>query len=365
MEIQKLQFKRQSCSEILLGNDLVNKIASRINRIRTAKKTVIVTNEIVARWYLQPLLAELRTRGVQAQEIILSDGEKFKTKETAFSIIARLCELEMDRDCPIIALGGGVITDLTGFAASVYKRGIPLILLPTTLMAMVDASIGGKNGINLDTGKNLVGTIYQPVFTAIDVSYLQTLPLTQLSYGMAEVIKHGAISDSAYFRFILKNTEQIKSKQISLLQRLIRRSIHIKKSMVVEDELDQGKRRMLNFGHTLGHALEAAGGYVRLHHGEAVGLGMLMALKAASLLKVLEEDYSEALLQIFKEFNLPTKFPRELTKDNIINVICQDKKKNQEGYKFILPIRLGKVTEFCVKPEQIHNLLKKITDSFQ
>lgn len=357
METQKLVFSRSSNNEILLGTDIFKEIAAKVYRNRTAKKCVVVTNEVVAKWYLQPLLAELRSRGVKADEIIIPDGEKYKTSETAFSIIAKLCEFGMDRDCPIIALGGGVVGDLTGFVASIFKRGIPFFQIPTSLMAMVDACIGGKNGVNLEQGKNLVGSIYQPVFTAIDVSVLRTLPLTQLSYGMVEALKHGAVADAAYFRFILKNSEEIKSKQLNLLQRLIRRSIHIKKTIVLEDELDQGIRAQLNLGHTFGHALEAAGNYIRLHHGEAVGLGMLMALRASSVCGLLEEDYTEGLLQLLKDFNLPQKLPEELDKKEIINTICQDKKKDQDGYTFILPVKLGKVVTHKILPGQIDDFL--------
>lgn len=362
MESQKLTFTRSSSTDILLGADIFKEVASRIYRIRTAKKCAVVTNEVVAKWYLQPLLAELRTRGIKASEIIIPDGEKFKTPDTAFSVIARLCELELDKDCPVISLGGGVVGDITGFAASIYKRGIPFVQLPTSLLAMVDACIGGKTAVNLDQGKNLVGTIYQPALTAIDVNVLRTLPLTQMSYGMIEAIKHGAIADSAYVRFILKNTEEIKTRQNSLMQRLIRRSIHIKKTIVQDDELDQGLRNQLNLGHTFGHALESAGKYIRLHHGEAVGLGMLMALRASASIGILEEDYSDILLQLLKDFNLPQKVPEELEKKEIINTISQDKKKNQEGYTFILPVKLGKVVMHKVPADRLNDFL---TDSMK
>ncbi|GAB4273315.1 MAG: 3-dehydroquinate synthase [Candidatus Rifleibacteriota bacterium] len=357
MESQKLVFSRSATSEILLGTDIFKELAGKIYRSRTAKKCVIVTSEVVAKWYLQPLLAELRTRGMKAEEIVLPDGEKYKTFETAYSIIGRLCELQMDRDCPLLALGGGVIGDITGFVSSVYKRGVPFIQIPTSLLAMVDASVGGKNGVNLDSGKNQVGTIYQPIITAIDVSVLRTLPLTQISYGIVEAIKHGAIADAAYFRFILKNSAEIKAKQLNLLQRLIRRSIHIKKTIVAEDELDHGVRTHLNFGHTFAHALETAGNYIRLHHGEAVGLGMLMALGASKKVGLLEEDYTEALVQMLKDFNLPTKFPEDLEKKEFINKLSHDKKKNQEGYTFILPKKLGSVITYKVPFDKLNDLL--------
>lgn len=357
MESQKLVFNRSSSSEIILGNEILKEVVARILRIRIARHCAVVSNETVSKWYLQPLLAELRSRGVTTCEIIIPDGEKFKTFETANAIMAKLCEAGIDKDCPIIALGGGVICDLTGFVASIFKRGLPLVLLPTSLLAMVDASIGGKNGLNLDQGKNLVGTFYQPAVTAIDVSVLRTLPLSQLAYGLVESVKHGAIADSAYYRFIRKNLGDIRSKQLNLMQRLIRRSIHIKKTFVAEDELDLGARAHLNLGHTFGHALEASGNYIRLHHGEAVGLGILMALKASASIGTLEDDYSESLQAILSEFGLPTKIPNELDKKDILNTLAQDKKKDHDGYKFILPVSLGKTFIHKVETDKIEDFL--------
>lgn len=362
METQKLSYTRTSTTEIMLGNDIFKDIAARVLRLRAAKHCAVLTNETVARWYLQPLLAELRSKGIKAYEIILPDGEKYKNLDSISTILTKLCEGNLDRNCPLIALGGGVICDLGGFAASIYKRGLPLVMVPTSLLSMVDASIGGKNGINLAGGKNLAGTFYQPTFTAIDVSVLRTLPLSQLAYGLVEAIKHGSIADSAYFRFIHKSIEQIKTKQINLLQRLIRRSIHIKKSFVSEDELDQGVRAHLNLGHTFGHALEAAGNYVRLHHGEAVGIGMLMALQAARSIGKLEEDYSDNLRHLLSELSLPTKIPVELDKKELLRSLSQDKKKAQDGYSFILPQSLGKTFIHKVSPDKVEDFFLTACD---
>ena len=357
METQRLVFKRHSTNEIILGNDIVKETVSRLLRFRVARHCAIITNETIARWYLAPLASELRSRGFSVHEIIVPDGEKFKTFDTALDIIKSLSASGIDRDCPLIGLGGGVVCDLTGYVASIYKRGLPLVLVPTSLLAMVDASIGGKNGVNLEQGKNLAGTFYQPLLTAIDVAVLRTLPLNQLSYGLVEAVKHGAIADSAYFRFIFKHMSEIKSKQLPLMQRLIRRSIHIKKSFVATDELDTSLRNHLNLGHTFGHALEGAGNFIRLHHGEAVGLGMLMALKASSAAGVLEEDYSESLKSILKECGLPTQIPGEMDKKEILNNLTQDKKKNQNSYQFVLPKSLGRTIVHKVEPGKLEDFL--------
>lgn len=358
MESQKISYTRTTESMIILGNDILKQTAAKISRLRASRHCAIVTNATIAKWYLQPLVAELRTRGVKTEEIVIEDGEGNKSFELATELINRFCELRLDRDCPVIALGGGVITDLVGFCASIFKRGVPLVLIPTSLTAMVDSSLGGKNGVNLKQGKNLAGTINQPELVAIDTSTLKTLPLSQLSYGIIEALKHGAIADRAYFKFILKNCEAIKAKNQSLLQRLIRRSIYIKKSFVTDDELDNNIRFHLNFGHTFGHALEASGNYVRLHHGEAVGLGMLMALKAAANEKILEEDYSESLKYALKEFSLPVVFPPDINKKDIIAVIKQDKKKKKDCHSFVLPVKLGKTIIYEISNDKLEQFLK-------
>lgn len=343
MEQQKLNFSRTSNSEIIIGSDILKDSVAKILRMRLSKKAVILTNEIVAKWYLQPLIAELKTRSIDAIEIIIPDGEKHKTIETATSIISQMATRGIDRDSILISLGGGVIGDIGGFVSSIYKRGIPHIYMPTTLLAMVDASVGGKTGLNIPEGKNLIGSFYQPNLVAIDLCTLRTLPLTQMSYGLVEAIKHGAVADSAYYKFIIKNTDAIKAKESNLLQRLVRRSIHIKKNIVMEDELDNGKRAVLNFGHTFGHAYETVGEYMRLHHGEAVGLGMLTALRIAERTGDLKENYSDSLKTVLNEFNLPTNVPKELDKTKILNTIANDKKIKEGKNTLILPVKLGEV----------------------
>ena len=360
MEQQKLTFNRKVNSEIIIGNEILKDVVAKILRMRIAKNAVVITNETVAKWYLQPLIAELNTRGIHATEVIIPDGEKYKNIETVTNVISQIAELCIERNSPIISLGGGVVGDIGGFVASIYKRGLPHIYLPTSLLAMVDASIGGKTGINIQAAKNMIGTFYQPTLVAIDLSFLKTLPLSQMSYGIVEALKHGAIADSAYYNFIAKNIDAIKAKQASLLQRLVRRSIHIKKNIVLSDELDMGMRAILNFGHTFGHAFETAGGYMRLHHGEAVGLGMLAALKVAAKLGELKEDYSESLTNILIEFNLPTSIPKELDKNKILNIISNDKKINNGEHTLILPLKLGEVRQFKIDKKKFGNIISML-----
>ncbi|OQA05942.1 MAG: 3-dehydroquinate synthase [bacterium ADurb.Bin374] len=361
METQKLSFARQMSHDILLGHDILSEIVGRMSRLGLHKRCIVVTNETVARWYLQPLIAELRTRGFETHEAILPDGETHKTLETAQSLFPKFLEAGLDRKSPVIALGGGVVCDLAGFAASVYMRGLPLVLMPTSLLAMIDASLGGKNGVNLPEGKNLIGTFHQPALLGIDVSALRTLPLNQLSYGIVEAVKHGAIADAPYFKFIQKNCASIKARDLPLMQRLVRRSLHIKKTFVEADELDTtGSRASLNFGHTFGHAYEALGGYLRHHHGEAVGLGMLTALSVSRARGLLKEDYTESLTSLLKEFGLPVELPREYTPDAIANAILHDKKRQRDAIKLILPVSLGAVEKVLVPISDLKPLLESV-----
>ncbi|NLI79381.1 MAG: 3-dehydroquinate synthase [Candidatus Riflebacteria bacterium] len=343
MEIQKLSVRREHAYEIVLGREIFPQIVAKILRLRYNRQCAVVTNDVVARWYLQPLVAELRSRGFETIEIALPDGEPHKTLDTAVSLYPRLFAAGFDRRSPLIALGGGVIGDLGGFVAATCKRGIPFIQIPTTILAMVDASIGGKVGVNTPEGKNLVGAFYQPALVGIDVATLKTLPLTQVAYGLVEAVKHGAIADAAYYKFILKNREAFQARDLDLLQRLVRRSVHIKKEIVEADELEQGPRAVLNFGHTFGHAFELLGGFRRLHHGEAVGLGMLSALAVARGMGILKEDYTASLSEFLTSFSLPTTIPREWSIDAIIQAMVQDKKRSSDSLTLVLPTSLGRV----------------------
>jgi len=357
METQTLTVTRTQSHDILLGSDILSQGVARLARMGFTKRCAVLTNEVVAKWYLEPLQVELRERGFEITPVILPDGEEQKSLPTAAGIFPKLLEAGLERSCPLIALGGGVIGDLAGFVASTWMRGMPFVNVPTTLLAMVDAGIGGKNGVNLPDGKNLIGTFYQPSLVIIDVATLRTLPLTQLSYGLVEAVKHGAILDAAYFKFLYKNRAAIKEKDLALLQRLVRRSLHIKREVVQADELDKGRRALLNFGHTFGHALETLGEYRRFHHGEAVGLGMLMALRAAHQLDLLREDYTDSLVGLLSDFNLPVRLPAELTPDLLLEAMLRDKKRRRDKLSLVLPVALGQAEITPVTAEELGKLL--------
>lgn len=365
MESQNLSFERRQSHEILLGQQIQDQIVGRLARMGFTKRCVVLTDENVAKFYLEPLQAELRGRGFSILPIILPSGEDSKTLDAANRLYGQLLSGQIDRTCPLIALGGGVIGDLGGFVAATWMRGIPFINIPTTLLAMVDASIGGKTAVNLPAGKNMIGTFYQPSLVGIDVETLKTLPLSQLAYGLVEAIKHGAIADSAYFKFISKSREEIKARVPSLLQRLVRRSVHIKKSFVENDEQDQGKRAFLNYGHTFGHALEVLGSYRRFHHGEAVGVGMLLALAASRHLGKLREDYTEPLAELLLDFNLPVKLPKDWGPDEMVQAMTVDKKKASEKINLLLPLSLGEIEISPTPLAELRSIFERILPPFQ
>lgn len=357
MDNNKLVFERVSQTNIFIGSDLFSALAHKI-RTLNSKQCVVVTNETISSLYSDALKQQLQENGIAPTFVIIKDGESYKSIDTAYEIINQLSRNEIDRACPIIGFGGGVVCDITGFVASIYKRGLPLILFPTSLLAMVDASFGGKNAVNTPTAKNLAGTFYQPIMTFMDVSILKSLPLSQLYYGLVEALKHGLISDMAYFNYIINNLDEIKQKQESVLERLIRRSVHIKSDFILTDELDLGKRAHLNFGHTFGHAIETIGNYLRFNHAEAVGLGMLMAIKASNNVGIAKDDFSSLLSEILKKIELPITLPIDFTADKIIEAIKSDKKRNSEGIKFILTEEPGKTMPYIVKIEDLENFVK-------
>lgn len=358
MENQRLEFTRNNHTDIYIGTYLFPEIAAKFNISGLPRHCAILTNKTVSKYYLEPLIKELQNKNIKVATIEIEDGESYKNLDTVNTIIEELAAAEIDRDCPLIGLGGGVVCDLAGFVASTYKRGIPLILVPTTLLAMVDASFGGKNAINTPTAKNLMGTFYQPLMTFMDVKVLTSLLSQQLYYGLVEALKHGLIYDMAYFNFIVNNLEEIKNKNLPILQRVIRRSVFIKKEFISEDELDIGKRAHLNFGHTFGHGLETSGNYVRYNHAEAVGIGMLMAIKAAVNKEILKDDYSDKLVNVLKSLDLPTQITNTLYIEKVIEAIKSDKKRSHDGIKFILPEAEGKTVVYKVKPEELDSFVR-------
>jgi len=299
-----------------------------------------VTNTTVAPLYLERLTATLNTAGKRVISIILPDGEEEKIWQNIMKIYDVLLAEKCDRKTMLMALGGGVIGDMTGFAAATYMRGVPFIQIPTTLLAQVDSSVGGKTGINHPLGKNMIGAFYQPQAVIADTTTLNTLPDKELSAGLAEVIKHGAIIDAAFFDWIEANIQKLMAKDAAALAYAIKRSCEIKAEVVRQDERESGLRAILNFGHTFGHAIEAGLGYGAWLHGEAVGCGMVMAADLSNRLGYIDDNAKRRIAALVHAAGLPTKAP-DLGIQCWLELMQVDKKNEGGEIKFILLKPLG------------------------
>jgi shikimate kinase/3-dehydroquinate synthase len=304
------------------------------------QKAAIVTNTTVAPLYLEKIAAPLRAAGRDVVEIVLPDGEEHKHWGSLMAVFDALLANKCDRKTTLIALGGGVIGDLTGYAAASYMRGVPFVQIPTTLLAQVDSSVGGKTGINHPLGKNMIGAFYQPRAVLADTSTLSTLPDRELSAGLAEVIKHGAILDAAFFDWIEANIKQLMAREPAALSHAIARSCEIKADVVRKDEREGGLRAVLNFGHTFGHAIEAGLGYGTWLHGEAVGCGMVMAADLSHRLGLIDAAALERVRALVEAAGLPSAAP-DLGFDRWIELMEVDKKNEGGAIKFILLKPLG------------------------
>ena len=295
---------------------------------------LVVTNETVGPLYLEKLLPNLGGRSVES--IALPDGEAFKTLATMEAILDRLVEVGAARDTTVVALGGGVVGDIAGFAAACYMRGVGFVQVPTTLLAQGDSSVGGKTGVNHEGGKNLVGAFYQPAAVLIDTDTLSTLPDRELSAGLAEVIKHGAICDAEFFAWLEDNMPALLARDADALGHAIRRSCEIKSQVVAEDEREAGRRAILNFGHTFGHAIERCQGYGDWLHGEAVAAGMVMAARLSGL----DSGSIDRIRALVKAAQLPAE-PPDIAVEAWMSAMGMDKKVQGKKLRFVLLDAIG------------------------
>ena len=324
---------------IAIGRDLLTD-AELLARHIGGSKVAIVTNTTVAPLYLERMQQGLREHGKEVISIILPDGEEYKSWASLMQIFDALLSHKCDRKTTLVALGGGVIGDLTGFAAASYMRGVPYVQVPTTLLSQVDSSVGGKTGINHPLGKNMIGAFYQPRAVIADTATLETLPARELSAGLAEVIKHGAIIDAAYFDWIEANIGKLMARDKAALAYAIARSCEIKANVVRQDEREGGLRAILNFGHTFGHAIEAGLGYGQWLHGEAVGCGMVMAADLSCRLGLIERSSVERIKALVVAAGLPVAAP-DLGTARWLELMEVDKKNEGGAIKFILLKPLG------------------------
>ena len=328
---------------ITIGSALLQ-TAATFAGLPQASQVLIVSNTTVAPLYADQLRAVLLQHYPKVHVLTLPDGEAYKTWETLNLIFDVLLQNECDRKTVLFALGGGVVGDMTGFAAASYMRGIPYVQIPTTLLAQVDSSVGGKTAINHPLGKNMVGAFYQPQRVVCDLDTLKTLPARELSAGLAEVIKYGPIADMAFFDWIESHVDELMAGNADALAKAIQRSCEIKAEVVGQDERESGLRAILNFGHTFGHAIESGLGYGQWLHGEAVGCGMVMAAELSQRLGLIDPAFVTRLKQLIQKAGLPVVGPILLQDDNAgryLELMRVDKKAEAGEIRFVLIDRPG------------------------
>ena len=340
----------QNSYQIAIAHNSLDELGAKMQGLSSGKKlglkVLLVSNPTVFGHYGERAIASLESAGFEVSRCILPDGEEYKSLATIQKIYDTALENRLERSSTMVALGGGVIGDMTGFAAATWLRGIHFVQVPTTLLAMVDASIGGKTGVNHPQGKNLIGAFYQPRLVLIDPLVLQTLPVREFRAGMAEVIKYGVIWDAELFAKMeaAERLDELGYLGENLLQEILVRSCQAKADVVGKDEKEAGLRAILNYGHTIGHAVESLTGYTVVIHGEAVGIGMVAVSRLAMALGLWDEASHQRQLALIEKTGLPTKLPEGLEIEAILDSLQNDKKVKAGKVRFILPTAIGFVT---------------------
>ncbi|MGB9680229.1 MAG: 3-dehydroquinate synthase [Thermoanaerobacteraceae bacterium] len=342
---------------IYLDYEGLDEVGNLIKKHLKSRKTFVITDSNVYALYFEKIKKSLINNGIDVTFKIIPAGEMSKNIKTAEMLLESAYDSGLLRDSSIIALGGGVVGDIAGFIAATYMRGISFIQIPTTLLAQVDSSVGGKVAVNLKKGKNIVGAFYQPEMVYIDTSVLNTLSRKEILGGLAEIIKYGVIWDFDLLSYIDDNLKNILNLENEYLTYIIRQSCEIKAKIVSIDEKEQNLRAILNFGHTIGHAIEALTGYEKYIHGEAVAIGMIYASKLALSLGYINNDYFDRIFNLIKRAGLPVDY-ENLDKKDIIDVIKLDKKSTEGKINFVLPVDLGKVKILNIKEKDIIKILK-------
>jgi 3-dehydroquinate synthase len=334
----------QSGYEVVVGEGILRKLPGLVERCCPAHHYAVITDSTVGELYATPLARALHSAGHRADVFVFPAGEERKTRDTWAALSDAMLEAELGRDAAVIALGGGVVGDIAGFVAGTYMRGIPVVQVPTTLLAMIDASVGGKTGVNTASGKNLVGVFWPPRIVVVDPEVLSTMPEAQLRAGFAEAVKHAAIADAEHFVELEEAAERLLSDDTELLARIIVRSFEIKAETVARDELESGPRKALNFGHTIGHALEALSDY-RLLHGEAVAIGMVAEARIGERMGVTETGTAERIRQLLQRIGLPSAVPPEFSAPAICAKLRLDKKAREGRAEMSLVRCIGEIDQ--------------------
>jgi len=344
---------------VFVGEGLLPRCGELVRGVAAirSRKAAVVTDSNVAPLYAETVLASLREAGVEATLVTVPAGEASKSMEETTRVCREMLRAGLDRKSFAVALGGGVVGDLAGFAAAIFQRGIPCVQIPTTVVSQVDSSVGGKTGVNTPEGKNLLGAFHQPVLVLADTGTLATLPDREWNEGFAEIIKHAAIRDAS-----LLDLAEDPAASRERLAELVTRNVAIKAAVVEEDEREtSGVRALLNFGHTIGHGIEAAGGYGRFLHGEAISLGLVAAVRLSCELAGLAQEEGDRLVAALKAYGLPTRLPEDVPVDAILETMRRDKKFEEGQIRFVLLERLGSafVSE-AVTPERLEAAAREL-----
>lgn len=323
---------------MLVGSELLRQVGTDVRELLTFKSCAIISDSNVAPLFAKRVLKALKSADFRPTLITIPAGEKSKTLKQVGAICDQMIAAGLDRHSFVIGFGGGMIGDVSGFVAAIYERGIPHVQIPTTLLAMVDSSIGGKTGVNTSDGKNLIGAFHHPALVIDDLDVLKTLPPREFNQGFAEIIKHAIIADPQMFRSL----QSWKAGEAPALQSLIKRNIEIKSKIVEKDERDlTGERALLNFGHTVGHAIERAGDYRQFLHGEALSLGILAACSISIKRAGLTQAERDKIVGLLGDFQLPTRLPKKIRRQKILNALQFDKKFKGGKIRFVVTPRIG------------------------
>ncbi len=334
--------QRDASYDILIGRGLLADLPALVKAACPASGYAVITDSHVAKLYGEKLVARCHDAKLHMELFAFPAGEWNKTRETWASLSDRMLARHFGRDSAVIALGGGVAGDVAGFVAATYLRGIPYVQIPTTLLAMIDSSIGGKAGVDVPAGKNLLGAFHQPRLVVADLDVLGSLAAPQLAAGMAEAVKHGVIADRQYFDALEQEHGAVAAREAGALERVVRRSVEIKAAVVAADEREAGRRAILNFGHTVGHAIEATAKFATLH-GEAVAIGMAYEARLAEALGIAEPGTADRVQRLLERYNLPLELPASATEDALVAAMQLDKKAREGTVRFALPQAIGRM----------------------
>jgi 3-dehydroquinate synthase len=344
---------------IHIAAGLLSEAGKLVRSIFSPGPLAVISHPALRRLYGEALDASLTEAGMNVHWIEVPQGEKTKSLSWASFVYDRLVELQMERSSPIFALGGGVIGDLSGFVAATYLRGVPFVQMPTTLLAQVDSSIGGKTGVNHPGGKNLIGAFYQPRLVLIDTLTLKTLPERELKSGLSEIVKYGVIWDGELFSDLESHPDEILALMPSRIEEIIYRSCAIKALVVERDENEEDVRSILNFGHTLGHAIEATTGYSAILHGEAVSVGMVAACRLSLKKGFCSDSTVTRVKNLLARFGLPTELDRSIPRDNLVSAMTLDKKAQDGLIKFVGIEGIGRTRFVKLRPDDVLNALEE------